>query len=199
MKSPLKAFSFHNTVSIPSKSHEEFCGTEIWLRWTAAIWWSNGAYSVFLSFNFASASLGHNRGQTKRMRPLECLYSGNKIENERHLLLDCQRYFSTRDIFLFNWIKNWWYSTIIEWKLINSNDYYVNLHLILLWNERDWFLRFGLLDKCYELYQCWNCTLNYRNYHAFDAFAMVYCYSHANKLTVVVVVVKSTASWTLFK
>ena len=71
MKCPLSGFSLHNTVSIPSKSHEEFCGTEIWLRWTAAIWCSNGSYSVFLSFNFASSSLGHNRGQTKRMRPLE--------------------------------------------------------------------------------------------------------------------------------
>ena len=71
MKSPLSAFGLHNTVSIPSKSNEEFCGTEIWLRWTAAIWWSNGSYSVFLSLNFASASLAHNRGQTKRMRPLE--------------------------------------------------------------------------------------------------------------------------------
>ena len=46
----------------------------------------------------------HDRGYDKI--PLDeriyRLCSGNKIENERHLLLDCQRYSSTKGIFLFN-------------------------------------------------------------------------------------------------
>ena len=33
----LVCLKLHNTVSIASKSHEEFCVTEIWLRWTAAM------------------------------------------------------------------------------------------------------------------------------------------------------------------
>ena len=54
----------------------------------------------------------------------------------------------------------------------------------MLWNKRQIDLTvIGILDKCYDLYQCWNYTLitTYHNYHAFHAFAMLYSYSHANK------------------
>ena len=36
---------------------------------------------------------------------------------------------------------------------------------------------FGILDKCYDMYQCSNCTLIFKllYYHAFDAFAMLHC------------------------
>ena len=47
----------------------------------------------------------------------------------------------------------------------------------------------GMFDKCHDLIHisveivpCW---LNYCNYHAFDAFAMLHCYGHANKVVVV--------------
>ena len=33
----LVSLKLHNTVSIASKSYEEFCATETWLRWTAAM------------------------------------------------------------------------------------------------------------------------------------------------------------------
>ena len=48
-------------------------------------------------------------------------------------------------------------------KLINCNDYYVNLRLIMFisscFEMRDLTLNIGILDKCYDLYQCFNCTL----------------------------------------
>ena len=59
------------------------------------------------------------------------LCSGNKIKDEIHLLLDCQRYSSMRDIFLskietkIDDIRKVSHEKLIS-KLINSNDYYVN-------------------------------------------------------------------------
>ena len=49
-------------------------------------------------------------------------------------------------------------------QLMNSNDYYVNcVHLIVLWNKRQIDLAFfGILDKCYDVYQCCNCTLIFK-------------------------------------
>ena len=49
-------------------------------------------------------------------------------------------------------------------QLMNSNDYYVNcVHLIVLWNERQIDLAlFGILDKCYDVCQCCNCTLIFK-------------------------------------
>ena len=61
----LVCLKLHNTVSIASKAQKEFCVTEIWLRWTAAMWWSNGSNSVCSSFNVASASLGNKRGSNE--------------------------------------------------------------------------------------------------------------------------------------
>ena len=64
------------------------------------------------------------------------LCSGTKIEDEIHLLLDCQRYSSMRDIFLskietkIDDIRNRPHENLIL-KVINSNDYYVNLRLIM--------------------------------------------------------------------
>ena len=63
------------------------------------------------------------------------LCSGNKIEDETHLLLDCQRYSSMRDIFLskietkIDDIRKLSHKNFIS-QLMNSNDYYVNLRLI---------------------------------------------------------------------
>ena len=62
------------------------------------------------------------------------LCSGNKIEDETHLLLDCQRYSSMRDIFLskietkIDDIRKLSHENLIS-QLMNSNDYYVNLRL----------------------------------------------------------------------
>ena len=64
------------------------------------------------------------------------LCSGNKIEDETHLLLDCQRYSSMRDIFLsktetkIDDIRKLSHENLIS-QLMNSNDYYVNLRLIM--------------------------------------------------------------------
>ena len=64
------------------------------------------------------------------------LCSGNKIKEETHLLLDCQRYSSMRDIFLskietkFDDIRKLSHENLIS-RPMNSNDYYVNLRLIL--------------------------------------------------------------------
>ena len=64
------------------------------------------------------------------------LCSGNKIEDETHLLLDCQRYSSMRDIFLskietkIDDIRKLSHENLIS-QLMNSNDYYVNLRLIV--------------------------------------------------------------------
>ena len=48
-------------------------------------------------------------------------------------------------------------------QLINSNDYYVNLRLMMFISscfERQIDLTLiGILDKCYDLYQSLNCTL----------------------------------------
>ena len=64
------------------------------------------------------------------------LCSGNKIEVETHLLLDCQRYSSMRDIFLskietkMDDIRKLSHENLIS-QLMNSNDYYVNLRLMM--------------------------------------------------------------------
>ena len=64
------------------------------------------------------------------------LCSGNKIEDETHLLLDCQRYSSMRDIFLskietkIDDIRKLSHENLIS-QLMNSNDYYFNLRLIM--------------------------------------------------------------------
>ena len=64
------------------------------------------------------------------------LCSGNKIEDETHLLLDCQRYSSMRDIFLskietkIDDIRKLSHENLIS-QLMNSNDYYVNLRLMM--------------------------------------------------------------------
>ena len=64
------------------------------------------------------------------------LCSGNKIEDEIHLLLDCQRYSSMRDIFLskietkIDDIRKLSHENLIS-RLINCNDYYVYLRLIM--------------------------------------------------------------------
>ena len=64
------------------------------------------------------------------------LCSGNKIEDETRLLLDCQRYSSMRDIFLseietkIDEIQKLSHENLIS-QLMNSNDYYVNLRLIM--------------------------------------------------------------------
>ena len=55
--------------------------------------------------------------------------TGNKIEDKTHLLLDCQRYSSMRDIFLSK-IETKIDENLIS-QLMNSNDYYVNLRLIM--------------------------------------------------------------------
>ena len=56
------------------------------------------------------------------------LCSGNKIEDETYLLLDCQRYSSMRDIFLskIDDIRKLSHDNLKS-QLMNSNDYYVNL------------------------------------------------------------------------
>ena len=64
-------------------------------------------------------------------------------------------------------------------QLMNSNDHYdVNLRLTVFisscfeMREIDLTL-FGIVDKCYDLYQCCNCTLITESiylYHTFDAF-----------------------------
>ena len=59
------------------------------------------------------------------------LCTGNEIEDETHLLLDCQRYSSMRDIFLskietkIDEIRKLSHENLIS-QLMNSNDYYVN-------------------------------------------------------------------------
>ena len=64
------------------------------------------------------------------------LCTGNEIEDETHLLLDCQRYSSMRDIFLskietkIDEIRKLSRENLIS-QLMNSNDYYVNLRLIM--------------------------------------------------------------------
>ena len=64
------------------------------------------------------------------------LCSGNKIEDETHLLLDCHRYASMRGIFLYKIetkiddIRKLSHENLIS-QLMNSNDYYVNLRLIV--------------------------------------------------------------------
>ena len=61
---------------------------------------------------------------------------GNKIEDETHLLLDCQRYSSMRDIFLskiqtkIDDIRKLSHENLTS-QLMNSNDYNVNLGLIM--------------------------------------------------------------------
>ena len=62
------------------------------------------------------------------------LCSGNKIEDKTHLLPDCQRYSSMRDIFLskietkIDDIRKLSYENLMS-QLMNSNDYYVDLRL----------------------------------------------------------------------
>ena len=64
------------------------------------------------------------------------LCSTNKIEDETHLLLDCQTHSSMRDIFLskietkIDDIRKLSHENLIS-QLMNSNDYYVNLRLIM--------------------------------------------------------------------
>ena len=64
------------------------------------------------------------------------LCSGSKIDDETHLLLDCQRYSSMRDVFLskietkIDDIRKLSHENVIS-QLMNSNDYYVNLRLIV--------------------------------------------------------------------
>ena len=64
------------------------------------------------------------------------LCSGSEIEDETHLLLDCQRYSSMRDIFLskietkIDDMRKLLHENLIS-QLMNSNDYYVNLRLIM--------------------------------------------------------------------
>ena len=64
------------------------------------------------------------------------LCSGNKIEDETHLLLDCQRYSSTRDIFLskietkIDDIRKLSHENLIS-QLMNSNDYYLRLMMFI--------------------------------------------------------------------
>ena len=64
------------------------------------------------------------------------LCSVKKIEDETHLLLDCQRYSSMRDIFLsktetkIDDIRKLSHENLIS-QLMNSNDFYVNLRLIM--------------------------------------------------------------------
>ena len=68
------------------------------------------------------------------------------------------------------WYYNWW---ILMITMLTIN--YV--HLIVLWNEKQIDLTLiGMLDTCYDLYWCCYC-----NYHAFEAFALLYCYSYANQ------------------
>ena len=75
------------------------------------------------------------------------LCSGNKIEDETHLLLHCKRYSSMRDIFLskiktkIDDIRKLSHENLIS-QLINSNDYYVNLRLIMFISSR-----FEMRDK----------------------------------------------------
>ena len=49
-------------------------------------------------------------------------------------------------------------------QLMKSNDYHVNwVHLTALWHERQIDLTlFATLDKCYDIYQCCNCTLIFK-------------------------------------
>ena len=62
--------------------------------------------------------------------------TGHFIEDETHLLLDCQRYSLMRHIFLskietkINEIRKLSHKNLIS-QLINSDDYYVNLRLIM--------------------------------------------------------------------
>ena len=42
-------------------------------------------------------------------------------------------------------------------QLVNSNDYYASINCVhvVLWNERQIDLTIiGILDKCYDIYQC---------------------------------------------
>lgn len=64
------------------------------------------------------------------------------------------------------------FSNLISVTLVRHFCIFVWIHLTLL----------GILDKCHNIYQCWNCTVITRLlYNAFDTFAMPCCYSHANK------------------
>jgi len=69
----------------------------------------------------------------ERIYPL-CI--SNKIENETHLVLDCQRYSSTRKVLLFyietkiDDIRKLSHEKLIT-KLMTSDDNYVNLRSIL--------------------------------------------------------------------
>ena len=84
------------------------------------------------------------------------------VENEVKLLLDCERYSSKRDIFLskietkIDDIRKLSHENLIS-QLINSNDYYVSLRLMMFISscfERQIDLTLiGILDKCYDLYQ----------------------------------------------
>ena len=72
-------------------------------------------------------------------------------------------------------------------QLINSNFHYVNLRSIVFIpmsfeiREKIDLTLFGVVDGCYDIYQCCNCTLITESLQIIDAFVMLYCYSHANK------------------
>ena len=98
---------------------------------------------VFDCVCFRCGALSHNlhveTGKYDKIPLEERIYplcSGNKIEDETHLLLDCQRYSSMGDIFLskietkIDEIRKLSHENLIS-QLMNSNDYYVNLRLIM--------------------------------------------------------------------
>ena len=123
-----------------------------------------------------------------------CFNTSNKIKDETYLLLDCKRYCSIRDMLLFKTvtkiddIRKLSHENLIS-LLMNANDYFVSLRLTVLISS--WF---EMKDKLiWPFWEYWvnvmiyiNVAivpwyLNYRNYHAFHTFAMLYCWSHANK------------------
>ena len=78
-----------------------------------------------------------------------------KIEDETHLLLDCKRYSSIRDVqqSKIDDIRKLLSENLIS-QLMNSNDYYINLQLIVfisscfeMRGKIDLTLH-GILDKC---------------------------------------------------
>ena len=80
----------------------------------------------------------------ERIHPL---FSGNKIEDETYLLLACQRCSSMRNIFLsktepkINDVRKLSHENSIS-KLINSNDYCVNLLFLMFISSY-----FEMIDK----------------------------------------------------
>ena len=99
------------------------------------------------------------------------LCSGNEIEDETHLLLDCQGYSSMRDIFLskietkIDDIQKLSHENLIS-QLMNSNDYYVNLWLIMfisscfeMRNKLIWPLLKYWMNVMTYIYHSWNWTL----------------------------------------